>query len=175
MPKKSAAAGAPKAAGSVKKLRKLMKNIRVAMLTTTGRDGRLRSRPMMTSDVEVDGNIWFIAKATSGLADEVSANPRVNVAFANPKNDRYVSVAGDATLRRDPDRIKQLWSGKLKAWFPEGKKDPELTLLCVHVDTAEYWDADSASMVAVSAQDPTMAPPPGPPPGDDATGAGAQG
>ena len=28
----------------------------------------------------------------------------------------------------------------LKAWFPEGLETPNLTLLKVHADTAEYWE-----------------------------------
>ncbi|HEY7412789.1 MAG TPA: pyridoxamine 5'-phosphate oxidase family protein, partial [Vicinamibacteria bacterium] len=43
------------AEGSPKKLRKLIKDIRIAMLTTVGADGGLHSRPMRTSEVSRDG------------------------------------------------------------------------------------------------------------------------
>src|SRR5688500_1055602 len=77
MAKKDTPAGAAKCNGSVKKLRKLMRDIRIAMLTTVSRDGGLRSRPMMTSEVEFDGNLWFIASGRSTLAEEITTNANV--------------------------------------------------------------------------------------------------
>jgi general stress protein 26 len=175
---KNAPAKAAKSNGSVKKLRKLMRDIRTAMLTTVARDGSLHSRPMMTSDVEFDGNLWFIASAASGLAQEVAANPNVNVSYSNPKNDRYISVTGSATLVRDEARLRDLWSGKHKAWFREGKKDPDLTLLRIDVHFAEYWDAsaDGVQLAHFVRQDAEPPDPAASLPGtEDNTGAGAQG
>jgi general stress protein 26 len=173
MAKKGTPAKVAKANGSVKKLRKLMRDIRIAMVTTAARDGSLRSRPMMTSEVEFDGNVWFIARTNSGLAEEINGNPRVNVTYANPKGDRYISLTGTASFVRDQDKIKQLWSAKHKAWFPEGKKDPSLALLRIDVQGAEYWDhqADSVQLAQFVRKEsaPAIAG------SDDATWAGAQG
>ncbi|MFL6256221.1 MAG: pyridoxamine 5'-phosphate oxidase family protein [Pyrinomonadaceae bacterium] len=36
---------------------------------------------------------------------------------------------------------------KLRAWFPEGKETPDLALLKLTVERAEYWDG-SQSLVA---------------------------
>ena len=35
----------------------------------------------------------------------------------------------------------------LKAWFPKGLDDPELALLKVTVEKAEYWDSPSSAVV----------------------------
>ena len=176
MAKKDIPAGAAKANGSVKKLRKLMKDIRIAMLTTVARDGGLHGRPMMTSDVESDGNLWFVASGRSALAEEISKNPNVSVTYANAKGSRYIAVSGTATFIRDQARLKDLWSGKHKAWFPEGKKDPDLTLLKVEVHSAEYWDSTpdgvQLSQFVRPDAEPAMASSSST---DDATGAGAQG
>jgi general stress protein 26 len=146
MPKKDTQANGAKGNGAVKKLRKMMKDIRIAMLTTTARDGSLHSRPMMTSEVEFAGDLWFIARSSSGLAAEIAANSSVNVSYANPKQDRYISVTGSASLVHDPDKLRELWSGKHKSWFPDGKKDPDLALVRIDVHFAEYWDASSDSV-----------------------------
>ena len=138
---------APRPKDPVKKLRKLIRDSRVAMLTTVASDGSLRSRPMATPDGDFDGELWFITRYNSPKSDEIQENQRVNVTYASPKNDRYVSVSGTATLVRDPDKVKELWRGALKQWFPEGKKDPDLALLKVTVDRAEYWDANENRMV----------------------------
>jgi hypothetical protein len=34
-----------------------------------------------------------------------------------------------------------------KAWFPEGKDDPNLVVLKVTTDEAAYWDSTSSKMV----------------------------
>jgi general stress protein 26 len=131
----------------IKKLRKLIKDIRVAMLTTVAQDGALRSRPMASADVEFDGDLWFFTRASSPKTEELMDDQRVNVSFADGEENRYVSVSGRATLVRDRDKVRELWSPFHKAWFPEGKKDPDLALIKVTVDRAEYWDAPASKMV----------------------------
>ena len=40
-----------------------------------------------------------------------------------------------------------LWSTLAQAWFPGGADDPDLRVLRVAVDAAEYWDVDTNKMV----------------------------
>jgi general stress protein 26 len=131
----------------VKKLAQLIKGVRIAMLTTTDADGSLRSRPMATQEQEFDGSLWFFTREHSSKVDEVNDQQRVNVAYANPSDSRYVSVSGVASLVKDRGKMKDLWSPVLKAWFPGGIDDPELSLLRVDVEKAEYWDAPSSTVV----------------------------
>ena len=138
---------ASKPKNPAKKLRKMVKKVPVAMLTTVGADGVLRSRPMATQDPDFDGELWFFTRYNSPKSEEVQENQKVNVTYASPKNDRYVSVSGTAALVRDRDKVRELWRGALKEWFPEGKKDPGLALLKVTIDKAEYWDASENRMV----------------------------
>jgi len=49
--------------------------------------------------------------------------------------------------KENRDKVRELWRGALKEWFPEGKKDPGLALLKVTIDKAEYWDASENRMV----------------------------
>jgi general stress protein 26 len=146
--------GKPK--NPVKKVRKVIRSVRVAMLTTVAADGSLRSRPMATREEDFDGEIWFFTRFHSPKSDEIQENQKVNVAYVSPKNDRYVSISGTASLVRDPEKVKELWRGELKAWFPEGRKDPELALLKVTVSKAEYWDASQNRMVDLSMEQPEM-------------------
>ena len=136
--------------GDLKKLRKLVKGARVAMLTTVAPDGTLRSRPMATLKAPFEGDVWFFTRATAPKADEIRDNDHVNVSFSDGDDNRYLSISGTASLVRDKERLEQLWSGRLKNWFPDGKKDPDLALLRVRVDRAEYWDAKTATMVVLS-------------------------
>ncbi len=127
----------------VKKLGELIKDIRIAMLTTVDEDGSLRSRPMATQDAEFDGVLWFMVGADSAKVHEIEQDRQVNVSFADPDDQRYVSVSGTAQLVRDRQKIDEFWNPFNKAWFPEGKDDPNIALLRVNVDKAEYWDSHS--------------------------------
>lgn len=134
----------------VEKLRDLIKDVKVAMLTTEEQDGTLRSRPMATQQTEFDGDLWFFTSAGSPKVDEVRRNRRVNVSYADPNDQHYVSVSGTAELVTDRRKMKELWSPLYKAWFPDGLDQPDLALLKVHVEQAEYWDLPSGKAVALA-------------------------
>jgi general stress protein 26 len=135
------------AENDVKKLAELIKGIKVVMLTTVCADGSLRSRPMVTQDKEFDGTLWFFTPAESPKVSEVEHEQRVNVSYADHDKERYVSVSGTARLVRDRDTIKEFWGPALRAWFPKGPDDPELALLRVEVEKAEFWDGPSSAVV----------------------------
>ncbi|MBC8078237.1 MAG: pyridoxamine 5'-phosphate oxidase family protein [Chloroflexales bacterium] len=136
---------------AVEKLRQLIKGIDIAMLTTTDEsDGTLRSRPMGTQQVEFDGDLWFFTRASAPKVDEVEREQQVNVSYADPSHNRYVSVSGTAQLVRDHKKNEELWNPVLKAWFPKGLDDPDLALLRISVNKAEYWDSPSSTIVALA-------------------------
>ncbi len=130
----------------IKKLAEMIHDIDFAMLTTVAEDGSLHSRPMSTQRAEFDGNLWFFTRASAPKVGEVEREQHVNVAYAQPEAQRYVSVSGRATVVRDRAKIEELWSPELKAWFPEGSDDPDLALLKVAVERAEYWDSPSSAV-----------------------------
>jgi general stress protein 26 len=132
---------------SIKKLGEMIKDIEFAMLTTVETDGTLRSRPMATQRVEFDGDLYFFTRASSPKVNETEQDHHVNLSYAAPDKQRYVSVSGMARVTRDRAKIEELWNPTLKAWFPEGLEDPELALLKVSVTQAEYWDSPSSAVV----------------------------
>jgi general stress protein 26 len=129
----------------LQKLRELVKDIDFCMLTTIDERGDLHSRPMSSNgDIDPDGDIWFFAGAFSHKVSEIKDTPRVNISFADPQNQNYVSITGRARLIRDRKRINELWKPQLQMWFPEGKDDPNIALLRVKIEKAEYWDSPSS-------------------------------
>ena len=128
---------------SIRKLNDLIGDIEVAMLTTID-GGSLRSRPMQTQDFEFDGDLWFFTSSKTHKAEEIEKDNRVNVSYAEPGSNSYVSISGTAEIVRDKAKIDEYWNDILKAWFPEGKDSPDLVLLKVAVEQAEYWDASSS-------------------------------
>ncbi len=128
------------------KLWELIKSIEVAMLVTL--DGEhMRSRPMAMSQRQFDGTLWFFTRQSSHKVSEVAGEQQVNLAFAHPSKQNYVSVSGRATLVTDRSDVADHWSEAVRVWFPKGKDDPEIALLKVSVDQAEYWDAPSSTML----------------------------
>lgn len=126
--------------GSREKLLELLQTFENAMLVTAAKDGSLRSRPMAVFQVErTDGTLWFMTSATSGKVDEIAADSHVNVALQKARE--FVSVSGRARVVRDRSKIDELWSEHAKVYFPKGKDDPDLALIRVAVDEAEYWDS----------------------------------
>lgn len=134
-------------ADSLKKLRELVKDIDFCMLTTVNEQGDMHSRPMSSNgDIDADGDLWFFTGVSSHKVTEVKKKNRVNVSFADPNNQRYVSITGRAELVRDRKKIEELWRPEFKMWFPKGVDDPEVSLLRVSVEKAEYWDSPSSTI-----------------------------
>jgi general stress protein 26 len=131
----------------VAKIAGLIKGVKFAMLTTRHPDGTLHSRPMATQEVKFDGDLWFFTGYGTEKVQELKQSPEVNVSFAQPDDNVYVSVSGQAEVVRDPQKIKELWNPIYKAWFPKGLDDPDLCLLKVSATQGEYWDSPSSKMV----------------------------
>jgi len=128
------------------KLWSLIRSAKFAMLVTE--DGpHLRGRPMAASQTGFDGSLWFFTRASSHKVAEVAGDSRVCVTYAEPDRQDYVSFSGRASLVRDRAEIDSRWSELLKAWFPDGKDDPDIALLHVAVEQAEYWDSPNSRIV----------------------------
>ena len=127
---------------SIEALREMIRDIHIAMLTTRSEDGGLRSRPMITAQHEFDGQLWFFTHADDPKVSEIVNQGAVNLAYANPEQDRYISITGQAELVHDRQKIELLWTDELEQWFPQGFTDPSLALICVNVSEAEYWGAN---------------------------------
>ena len=127
----------------------LIKDIRFAMFTTRHGNGHLHSRPMTTqnSSVDEDSNLWFFMSRHSEPVADLAEEPVVNVVYADPGRDSYVSVSGTATVVEDPAKKEQLWSKMAEAWFPGGPTDADLALVCVTITHANYWDVKDSKIV----------------------------
>ncbi|MFF5082692.1 pyridoxamine 5'-phosphate oxidase family protein [Actinoplanes sp. NPDC000266] len=129
------------------KVKQMIADARICMVTTMTADGKHVSRPMALQEVEFDGDLWFFTYTTSDLVEQIGLHPQVNVAFSDQKQNNWISLSGTATRADDPEKARELWNPALKAWFPDGLETPELTLVKVHAETAEYWAAAHSSKV----------------------------
>jgi general stress protein 26 len=131
------------------KLWAMIKDIRFGMFTARHSNGQLHSRPMTTLNGSRDRGavLWFFMSRSGELASDLLAEPEVNVAYAAPDRDAYVSVSGTACIVEDATKRGQLWSALAQAWFAGGPDDPDLALVAVHISNADYWDMKSNKAV----------------------------
>jgi general stress protein 26 len=123
------------------RLAALVRQMKVGMLTTIEADGSLRSRPLETVEFDPAGRLWFFAQAHSPKSERAQAGDhQVSLTYADPRDADFASISGTARLVRDQDKMRGLWSPALERWFPRGLDEPDLALLEVRIDKAEYWD-----------------------------------
>ena len=121
---------------AVETIRHLIKGIDVAMLTTVTDEG-LVARPMKTQEVEFDGDLWFLTKTDTDKYGQLQRHPEVNVSYVGKS---YVSVRGRAELVNDREKIKQFWNPAYASFLHTTSDDPELVLIKVKAEAAEYWE-----------------------------------
>lgn len=133
------------------KLWDLIKDTRFGMFVHRHHDGLLHSHPLTTQNKAIDegATLYFFVPKDGEIARNVAADNAVNVAYANTDKDSYVSVSGRAALLEDQGKKEELFTAMAKAWFPKGVTDPNLGLLTVHIDSAEFWDVDDSKMVQI--------------------------
>jgi general stress protein 26 len=128
------------------KVWELIKDAHTALLTTVDEDGALQARPMGCLQKQFDGTLWFLTFRHSSKLRQIRDDDRVLVAYVKPENYEYVAISGRAKMVEDKQKLKELWFEGLRVWFPKGPDDPELAILAIEVEKADYW-ADPASIV----------------------------
>lgn len=135
-------------ANSHDKLFKMIKDVKFAMFTTHKVQGHLHSRPMTTQNKKIeDDALWFFMSRAGDPVSEFKGDDQVNVSYANPSSDTYVSVTGVATVVEDLAKKQALWNKGAEAWFKGGVTDPDLALVRVRIEHADYWDVKENKLV----------------------------
>jgi len=135
-------------ADGVQRIAELIKDLRMAMLVTIDVRGLPNSRPMATQGEDFTGTLWFFTDRNSPKVRDVVNNPSVNVVFMKSAAESYLSLVGTAEVDNDRDRMRAMWTPWMKAWF-DSVEDPDLCLLRVQVDEAEYWDTPGGKVASL--------------------------
>ncbi len=132
---------------ALKKFNKLVNDINVCMFITNNHESN-HTRPMYTTEVEENGTLWFFTDIRSIKVEEVSKDNTVHLVYAHPGKESYLDVWGNASVVTDKQTIKDKWTAFVKAWFPGGVDDPNISLLKVTPQNVYYWDAEAGKMVS---------------------------
>lgn len=131
---------------AIEKFRDLVKDVTVCMFTTLDEKQDLSSRPMFTSNIDNEGNVWFFTNEFSEKINEVSKDNLVHLIYSHPVKNIYVDVKGSCSLLIDKKKMEELWDPELKQWFPQGLEDPKICLVKVATETAHFWNHSSSKM-----------------------------
>ena len=131
---------------AIKKFKSLVEEVHVCMFTTMDEQSQLSSRPMLTTSIDDEANVWFFTNEFSEKINEVSKDNVVHLIYSHPVKNIYAEVKGSCSLVIDRKKMEELWDPKLKHWFPEGIEDPKLCLVKVSTETAHYWNHSTSKM-----------------------------
>ena len=101
-------------------------------------DGQ-HSEPM-TAQIDDDqpNTLFFFA----GKDNRIAGGGQEMAQFVGEGHDFFACLAGHVSTDNDRQQIDKLWNNQVEAWFPEGKNDPNLTLLRFDINSAELWETD---------------------------------
>lgn len=131
---------------AIKKFRDLVNDVTICMFTTLDENHELTSRPMFTSSVDDEGNVWFFTNEFSEKITEVSKDNLVHLIYSHPVKNIYVDVRGTCSLIIDKKKMEELWDPTLKNWFHEGLEDSKICLVKVATETAHFWNHSASKM-----------------------------
>lgn len=124
----------------LEKLHGLLKNFSTVILVTMGGPTCCHARPMAVAQVDENTDLWLFTSGDSEKVRQIWADSRVQV-NAQQGYTSCVILAGRATVVEDRAKICEIWKPSFKVWFPEGAEDPNIVLLHIKGEKAEYWDS----------------------------------
>jgi len=133
---------------AAKKIKDIALKIKVCHFCTQLGSKPFETRPMNTIDVDDDGNLWFFSGRYSHKDKDIRQDDDVQLLFGDTGNSTYMTVYGQADVFYDRQKVEELWTPIVKAWFTEGKDDDELEIIRVKPQDAYYWDTKHGKMVA---------------------------
>ena len=126
----------------------LIKDMKFCMFAHRHADGQLHAHPLTTQNRSLDENglVYFFVSRKTELGQRVQADGNVCLTYGDPGKDTWVSISGTARVNDDKATKERLWNPIVKAWFPGGLEDPDLELVEVKINHAEYWNITESKM-----------------------------
>ena len=101
------------------KLYELIEEIETAMMTTRRPDGNLESRAMANQKPASGADLWFVTSDGTAKLRDLEFDPHINLSYYKDRTREWISVSGIATVTRDHQKIRELYTPDWKMWFPD--------------------------------------------------------
>jgi general stress protein 26 len=133
-----------KAAVEARMWRDLKEN-RFGMLGAVGLPIR-HFNPMTAFAEPESAKIWFYTAKDTDLAQAALKGAPAMFMFMTRDQELQACIGGEIRTVFDALHRDKYWSPMVSAWFPKGKDDPSLTLLCLECADAEVWISEKGSV-----------------------------
>lgn len=128
----------PSPAEMRERLWKELDKARIVMLGLVG--GKPHHMQPMAVFGDTDGDaLWFYTKLDTDLVRDTGASHQAMVCLMAKDTEFQACIQGVLTRDADRAKIDQYWSPFVSAWFPDGKDDPELTMMRLDPADARVW------------------------------------
>ena len=96
-------------------------------------------QPMTTFVERETGKLWFYSQDTTDLAAAASNGAEAMYVFMSKDRQLQACIRGTLTATHDTLHRDKYWNSVVAAWFPKGKDDPHLTMLCLDCEDSQVW------------------------------------
>lgn len=97
------------------------------------------AQPMTAHFDGEHGPLYFYAHRNSRIVQAAGESHAAVFHYVGRKHDLYACVHGDVVITDDESAIERYWSEEVARWYPRGRADPDLTLLCFTPMSAQIW------------------------------------
>lgn len=130
-----------------KRLWKALEDTRTGMLGVVDGSEPQHFQPMTGFEESETNRLWFYTRDDTDLARSIGAGRRAMYTVVTKDQKVYACLRGELTVQQDRARIDKYWNPVVAAWYPEGKDDPHLTLLCLELEDARLWLNDKGPVL----------------------------
>ena len=132
---------------AAKKIKELAEKEKVCFMVSGHKNHYPNAVPMHVNCVDDDGSIWIFSPKDSDHNNAIRKDSMVHLYFANRDSSEYLALFGPAEITTNKNKIEEHWTPAVKAWFTEGKDDPNISLIRVNPEQGHYWDTKHNKMV----------------------------
>lgn len=130
---------APTQAEVQERLWKEIAKVRYGMLGVVGGGPVQHFQPMTAFTEPENGLIWFFTRKETDLARAVADGAEAMLTIQAKDQDLHACIGGRLSQEHDRERMDRFWNPVVAAWYPDGKDDPQLTLLKLDARDAQVW------------------------------------
>lgn len=132
---------------ALKAINELIKDASLCMLITENEYGK-ETKPMVTIEVDKEGNIWLFAAQLYQLTADQKL--KVQIVYAHPSRDSFMSIKGNVNILYNKDQIEEWWQQIMNTAFPNGVYDIDLCCLArMKIEEAAYWYSKAEKLITI--------------------------
>lgn len=121
------------------RLYKEVDDARYGMLGVIGAPVQHHFNPMACYPDKATGDIWFFTKKGTDLVKDAGLGEHAMFIVTSKDQEFQACIGGELREQYDRAKLEQFWNPHIAAWYPDGKDDPELTMLRFDPHDADVW------------------------------------